>query len=69
MEKAIGKNNGTHNGKEYFKTKPNYGIFLKPTSLSFMDGTPVVPPTPATKPGAASNKLSKDLEEAEKGEP
>ena len=55
----MGKNNGTHNGKEYFKTKQNHGIFLKPTSLALMDGTPVVPPAAKTTQG--SNKLSKDL--------
>jgi dynactin complex subunit len=59
----MGKNNGTHNGKEYFKAKPNHGIFLKPTSIALMDGTPVVPPA---KVVPTSNNLSKDLEEAMK---
>ena len=60
LEKPIGKNNGTHNGKVYFTTKPNHGIFLKPTSLALMDGTPVASSTTTTttKPQGA-NKLSK----------
>ncbi len=60
LQKPIGKNNGTHGGKEYFKTKPNMGIFLKPTSLAYLDGSPVAIPDKAKAP-PASNKLSKDL--------
>ena len=59
IEKDYGKNDGTYKGKQYFKAKPNHGVFLKPSSLTFMNGTPVLQPT--TKTGPA--KLSKDLGE------
>lgn len=66
LEKPNGKNNGTHAGKEYFKTKLNHGVFLKPTSITYMDGTPVVggattATTPKVSTTSTSNKLSKDL--------
>lgn len=58
IEQPIGKNNGTHNGKDYFKAKPNHGVFLRPSSLLFMNGNPV---THATSSKTGPAKLSKDL--------
>lgn len=38
------------------------GIFLKPTSLAYLDGSPVAVPDKIKAPPPASNKLSRDLE-------
>lgn len=43
-------------------------MFLKPTSLSLMDGSPVVPASTNPKPAQSSNKLSKDLEDLDRNE-
>lgn len=58
IEHPYGKHNGTHNGKQYFRAKPNHGVFLKPTNLLFMSGNPVAHGG-SGKTGPA--KLSKDL--------
>lgn len=45
IDEPIGKNSGDYNGKSYFKVENinpgNYGVFVKPKSLKYLNGSPV----------------------------
>lgn len=41
LQTPDGTHSGQFEGKEYFKTKQNHGMFAKPKAVKLMDGTPL----------------------------
>ncbi|XP_015750624.1 PREDICTED: dynactin subunit 1-like [Acropora digitifera] len=43
LDEAKGKNDGTVQGKEYFKCPDNYGIFVRQSQIAVIEDTPSLP--------------------------
>uniref|UniRef100_A0A182SUX5 Dynactin subunit 1 n=1 Tax=Anopheles maculatus TaxID=74869 RepID=A0A182SUX5_9DIPT len=60
LDEAKGKNNGSIKGHQYFSCEENYGMFVRPTQLMFIDdaGNPIDDAqTPDEKPRSRLSRL------------